>query len=232
MIPPDTSRPVFRVRCIKPLDHPSVRLRILERRGAAVGGGAGNRRTDPVYLKIFGRQAHAVFARISGALASERRIVGLFVGKRRSVHKMAARSEGSNIRIDYRFSAGDLERTRKYAAELVALTPDVILAGNTSTVRPLQQATRTVPIVFAGVVDPVAVGFVDSLAHPVGFARLVTFGNLTDYGINFAFVQHVLSMDSILPLSTIGYRAITSVAPSRGRTQYRGDCSISAIAGL
>jgi hypothetical protein len=92
MIPPDTSRPVFRVRCIKPLDHPSVRLRILERRGAAVGGGAGNRRTDPVYLKIFGRQAHAVFARISGALASERRIVGLFVGKRRSVHKMAARS--------------------------------------------------------------------------------------------------------------------------------------------
>jgi hypothetical protein len=92
MIPPDTSRPVFRVRCIKPLDHPSVRRRILERRGAAVGGGAGNRRTDPVYLKIFGRHAHAVFARVSGPLASERRIVGLFVGKRRSAHKTAERS--------------------------------------------------------------------------------------------------------------------------------------------
>jgi putative ABC transport system substrate-binding protein len=77
-------------------------------------------------------------------------------------------NDGRNIRIDYRFSAGDRERTRKYAPELVTLSPDVILAGNTSTVRPLQQATRTLPIVFAGVVDPVAAGFVDSLAHPGG----------------------------------------------------------------
>jgi putative ABC transport system substrate-binding protein len=59
-------------------------------------------------------------------------------------------------------------RTRRYAAELVALAPDVILAGNTSTVGPLQQATHTVPIVFAGVVDPVGAGFVDSLARPGG----------------------------------------------------------------
>ena len=77
-------------------------------------------------------------------------------------------TDGRNIRIDYRWSAGDAERTRKYAAELVALAPDVILAGNTSTVGPLQQATRTVPIVFAGVVDPVGAGFVDSLARPGG----------------------------------------------------------------
>jgi|RhiMetdeSRZDD1v2_1073273.scaffolds.fasta_scaffold352501_2 ABC-type uncharacterized transport system substrate-binding protein len=75
-------------------------------------------------------------------------------------------TDGRNIRVDYRWSAGDIELTRKYAAELVALEPDIILAGNTSTVRPLQQATRTVPIVFAGVVDPVAAGFVDSLARP------------------------------------------------------------------
>ena len=60
-------------------------------------------------------------------------------------------TDGRNIRVEYRWSAGDAERTRKYAAELVALAPDIILAGNTSTVGPLQQATRTVPIVFAGV---------------------------------------------------------------------------------
>ncbi|MGC1826851.1 MAG: ABC transporter substrate binding protein, partial [Pseudolabrys sp.] len=77
-------------------------------------------------------------------------------------------TDGRNIRIEYRWSAGDVERTRRYAAELVALTPDVILAGNTSTVGPLQQATHTVPIVFAGVVDPVGAGFVDSLARPGG----------------------------------------------------------------
>src|SRR6516165_11047274 len=77
-------------------------------------------------------------------------------------------TNGGNIHIEYRYSGGDAERARKYAAELVALVPDVILAGNTSTVGPLQQATRTVPIVFAGVVDPVAAGFVDSLARPGG----------------------------------------------------------------
>ena len=77
-------------------------------------------------------------------------------------------TNGGNIHIEYRYSGGDAERARKYAAELVALAPEVILAGNTSTVGPLQQATRTVPIVFAGVVDPVAAGFVDSLARPAG----------------------------------------------------------------
>ena len=75
-------------------------------------------------------------------------------------------TDGRNIRVEYRWSAGDAERTRKYAAELVALAPDIILAGNTSTVGPLQQATRTVPIVFAGVVDPVGAGFVDKLGTP------------------------------------------------------------------
>ena len=78
--------------------------------------------------------------------------------------------EGGNIRIDYRWSEGDTERTRKYAAELVALAPDVILAGNTSAVGPLKHETRIVPIVFAGVVDPIADGFVDSLARPGGNA--------------------------------------------------------------
>ena len=79
-------------------------------------------------------------------------------------------SEGRNLRIDYRRGLGDAERTRKYAAELVALAPDVIFAGGTARVGPLLQATRTVPIVFANVADPVGAGLVDSLARPGGNA--------------------------------------------------------------
>ena len=77
---------------------------------------------------------------------------------------------GRNVRIDYRWGAGDADRIRRHAAELVALAPDVILATGTATVAPLLQATRTVPIVFASVLDPVGAGFVDSLARPGGNA--------------------------------------------------------------
>src|SRR5262249_14170973 len=73
---------------------------------------------------------------------------------------------GRNVQIDYRWGAGDGERFRKHAMELVALTPDVILATGTPVTAALLQATRSVPIVFAPVVDPVANGFVDSLARP------------------------------------------------------------------
>ena len=76
---------------------------------------------------------------------------------------------GQNVRIDYRFAAGNAERHRKYAAELVALAPDVILAPGASLAH-LLQATRTVPIVFAFVVDPVGSGFVESLSRPGGNA--------------------------------------------------------------
>jgi putative ABC transport system substrate-binding protein len=79
-------------------------------------------------------------------------------------------TEGRNVRIDYRRSAGDADRARRYAAELVALAPDVILASGTSLVGPLLQATRTVPIVFPVIGDPVGAGFVDSLARPGGNA--------------------------------------------------------------
>ena len=77
---------------------------------------------------------------------------------------------GRNVRIEYRWGAGDAERTRKYAAELVALSPDVILATGSATVGPLLQATRTVPVVFVNVSDPVGSGFVDSLVRPGGNA--------------------------------------------------------------
>jgi putative tryptophan/tyrosine transport system substrate-binding protein len=76
--------------------------------------------------------------------------------------------EGGNLRIDYRFPAANPEATRRYAAELVALAPDVIISSGTASMAPLLQATRTVPIVFVNVADPVGAGFVDSLARPGG----------------------------------------------------------------
>jgi putative ABC transport system substrate-binding protein len=79
-------------------------------------------------------------------------------------------TDGHNVRIDYRFAAADPENYRKYAAELVALAPDVILAQSSGAIAPLLQATRTIPIVFTLVADPVGAGFVDSLARPGGNA--------------------------------------------------------------
>jgi putative ABC transport system substrate-binding protein len=75
---------------------------------------------------------------------------------------------GRNVRIDTRWGGGKSEDIRRHAMELVALAPDVILAHGTSTVRPLVQATRSVPIVFPIAGDPVGAGFVDSLAQPGG----------------------------------------------------------------
>jgi putative ABC transport system substrate-binding protein len=77
-------------------------------------------------------------------------------------------TDGRNVRIDYRWAAGDADRYRTYAAELVALAPDVILASASQSVAALQQTATTVPIVFASVVDPVGAGFVASLARPGG----------------------------------------------------------------
>jgi putative ABC transport system substrate-binding protein len=75
---------------------------------------------------------------------------------------------GRNVQIDYRWGAGNADYIRKFAAELVALAPDVILSTGSPSVAVLQQATRTVPVVFVTVVDPVSSGFVDSLARPGG----------------------------------------------------------------
>ena len=79
-------------------------------------------------------------------------------------------SEGHNLRIDTRWGGGDADLIRKYAAELVALAPEVVLAPGGTVVGALQQASRTVPIVFVNVTDPVGRGYVASLAQPVGNA--------------------------------------------------------------
>jgi putative ABC transport system substrate-binding protein len=89
-------------------------------------------------------------------------------------------TDGRNVRIDYRWGVGDAERIRSYAAELVALAPDVILAVASAPVAALLQTTRAVPIVFATVADPVGAGYVDSLARPGGN---VTGFLLFEYGI-------------------------------------------------
>src|SRR6516164_870832 len=95
-------------------------------------------------------------------------------------------SVGSNIEIDYRWSAGREEDTRKFAAELVALAPDVIFTSGSAGIGPLRRATRTVPIVFVLVPDPVGAGFVDSLARPGGN---ITGFTQFDYGIGAKWLE-------------------------------------------
>jgi putative tryptophan/tyrosine transport system substrate-binding protein len=76
--------------------------------------------------------------------------------------------EGRNLAIEWRWSGGDIARTREYAAELVRLAPDILLGNGTPATAALKQATTTIPIVFAVVNDPVAQGIIASMAHPGG----------------------------------------------------------------
>jgi ABC-type uncharacterized transport system substrate-binding protein len=93
---------------------------------------------------------------------------------------------GRNVQIDYRWGAGDADRIRKFAAELVALAPDVILSTGSPSAAALHQATRTVPIVFVTVVDPVGSGFVDNLARPGGN---ITGFTLFEYSISGKWLE-------------------------------------------
>jgi putative ABC transport system substrate-binding protein len=131
-------------------------------------------------------------------------------------------SDGRNVRIDYRWAAGDADRFHRYAEELLALGPDVILALATPSVQALQQATRTVPIVFAIVADPVGAGLVDSLARPGGN---VTGFTPFEYGISGKWLELIkeiaprVTRVAVLRDLTIGLAqlgAIQSVAPSLG----------------
>jgi putative ABC transport system substrate-binding protein len=131
-------------------------------------------------------------------------------------------SDGRNVRIDIRYAAGDANLIRKYAAELVALAPDVILAPGSTGLGPLLQATRTVPIVFTTILDPVGAGFVDSLARPGGNATgFVAF----EYGLSGKWLELLkqvapsLTRVGILrdPATAAGigqFAAIQSVSPS------------------
>ena len=133
-------------------------------------------------------------------------------------------TDGRNVRIDTRWGGGDAERHRRYAAELVTLTPDVILASSSPALGPLLQATRTIPIVFTVITDPVGAGFVDSLARPGGNATGFT---SFEYGNSGKWLEllkeiapHVTRVavlrDAAIAAGIGQFGAIQSAAPSLG----------------
>jgi putative ABC transport system substrate-binding protein len=133
-------------------------------------------------------------------------------------------TDGRSVRIDPRWAAGDADRGRKYAAELVALAPDVILVSGGSVATALVQATRTVPIVFTQTPDPVGAGFVASLAHPGGNAT--GFANF-EYGMGAKWLELLkviaprvtraaVLRDAALPQGIGMFGAVQSMAPSLG----------------
>jgi putative tryptophan/tyrosine transport system substrate-binding protein len=132
-------------------------------------------------------------------------------------------TNGRNVLINTRWAAGDADSFRRYAAELVALAPDIILASSGPTVGPLLQATKTVPIVFAQVADPVGAGYVDSLARPGGN---VTGFIAYEYGLSAKWLELLkqiapsVARAAVLRDTTVFgtglFGAIQAVAPSLG----------------
>jgi len=131
---------------------------------------------------------------------------------------------GRNVRVDTRWATSNAASIRKHAAELAALAPDAILAFGASTVGPLLQETRTVPIVFPVVGDPVAAGFVESLARPVGNATgFMTF----EYGMAGKWLELLKQIapvvtrvavlrDPAIPTGPAQFGVIQAAAPSAG----------------
>ena len=132
--------------------------------------------------------------------------------------------EGHNLRIDYRWGGGDVDRIRRDAAELAAIAPDVILAAGGQVVAPLVGATHTVPIVFTQTPDPVGAGFVASLARPGG--NVTGFTNF-EYGVSGKWLEVLKEVapgvkraavlrDPTNPAGTGQWGAIQSVASALG----------------
>ena len=134
------------------------------------------------------------------------------------------RSEDRNVRIDTRWGENDVERDRRYATELVAFAPDVILASGTLSVAALRSVTSTFPIVFAGVSDPIGAGFVDTLARPGGN---VTGFMIFEYSLSGKWLEllkeiaprlmrAVVLRDSTNPAGIAQFGAVQTVAQSLG----------------
>jgi putative ABC transport system substrate-binding protein len=132
-------------------------------------------------------------------------------------------SEGHNIQFDQRFGgAGDSDLVRRHAQELVALAPDLVVVSGSQNVAALQQVSRTVPIVFVGIVDPVGAGFVASLARPGGNTTGFT---SFEYGMSAKWLQLLKEIDprvtraavlrdAVNPASLGLLAAMQGVAPS------------------
>jgi putative tryptophan/tyrosine transport system substrate-binding protein len=126
---------------------------------------------------------------------------------------------GRNVRIETRWAGSKADDIRRYAQELAALAPDVILAHGGSTVRPLLQSTRSIPIVFTIVTDPVGAGYVESLARP---GRNATGFMLNEYGLNAKYLE---LLKEIAP-------GITQVAVLRDASQGAGTGNFAAIQAM
>ncbi len=147
---------------------------------------------------------------------------------------------GRDVRIDYRWGIDNVERTQAAIAELLALSPDVILAGTSRTVVALQRATRTVPIVFTNIYEPVAQGFVQSLAHPGGNTTGFTMveatvgakwlGLLKEIAPHLARVAFMFNPSNPGPMQS--YRSVEAAAPNNGveaiKTPVHGPAEIEA----
>jgi putative tryptophan/tyrosine transport system substrate-binding protein len=131
---------------------------------------------------------------------------------------------GHNMQLDIRWGAGDTESFRKYAAELVALAPDVVVATANSIVSDFQQESRTIPIVFVLTIDPVGSGLVESLAHPGGNTTGFT---AFDFSMNTKLLELLKEIapdvkrvavirDSTVSAGSSGFAAIQAVAASSG----------------
>jgi len=150
---------------------------------------------------------------------SQRRITAFVQGL-----EAAGWTDGRNIRIDIRWTAGDTDRMRRHAAELVALAPDVILASGGTVVGALLEASRTTPIVFTLTVDPVGAGFVASLARPGGN---VTGFTGYEYGLGTKWLgllkeiaprvtRAAILRDASIPQGIGQFAVIQAAAPSLG----------------
>src|SRR5262245_31440492 len=133
-------------------------------------------------------------------------------------------TESRNVQLEYRWAPGSSDDTRRYAAELVALAPDIILTSGSAPVGALQQATRTVPIVFATAADPVGAGFVDSLSRPGGN---ITGFAIFEYAIGGKWLELLKEisprMTRVAVVRDLGiaagsgqFAAIQTIAPSLG----------------
>ena len=140
----------------------------------------------------------------------------------RQALQMLGWTDSRNVRIEYRWGGADPQRIRADAIELVGLKPDVILASSPLVLQPLQQETRSIPIVFIQITDPVGSGFVSSLAHPGNNITGFTTGEFSMYGKSLEVLKeiatHVTRVAVILNPEQIPqawmWRAIEAVAPS------------------